>query len=382
MWRFLVDIFQDYLMNIIIASDSFKGSLSSYEVGQSLKKGILATKNSAEVTITAVADGGEGSLEAINYSIQGEEVKQFVKDPFWRTITASYLRKGDVAYIEMAAASGLHLIKESQRNPEYTTSYGTGQQIKHAVKNGVKEVYLFVGGTATNDGAIGMAQTLGYKFLDENDEDILTIGEGLNQIRKIIAPAEKLDFKLKIICDVNNPMFGPNGAAHIFAAQKGADENAIERLDAGLKNLAAVIKSDLGKDVSTLIGGGAAGGVPAGMSAFFDAEILPGTETIFEIIDLYDKIKKADLIITGEGKLDHQTLSGKLIAGISKLTIGTDKKLIAVCGMNELPSSEYEVIGISKVYSLVNDGTEKEDAIKNAASYLEKIGQEIANDFL
>jgi glycerate kinase len=364
-------------MKILIASDSFKGSLSSYDVGNALKKGIHSVNVSAEVEIAAVADGGEGSLEAINHSIYGTWVPQFVKDPFWRTITASYLRKYDSAYIEMAAASGLHLVKEFQRNPEFCTSYGTGQQIKHAVKNGAKEVYLFVGGTATNDGGIGMAQTLGYKFLDEKGEEVFTIGEGLNQIRKIVPPNEPLDFKLKIVCDVNNPMFGPNGAAYVFAAQKGADNEAIERLDAGLRNLAAIIQKDLGKDVSQISGGGAAGGVPAGMVAFFDAEILPGTETIMQIIGLEEKIVKADLIITGEGKLDSQTLSGKLIAGIAQAAQKYKKELRAVCGINELSEAETKAIGISKVYPLVSDSITKDMAMAEPAKYLEEIGQSL-----
>lgn len=364
-------------MKILIASDSFKGSLSSYGVGEALKKGLLVSHSNAEVEIVGVADGGEGSLDAINHSINADEVKQFVKDPFWRTITASYLRKDDTAYIEMAAASGLQLIKESQRNPELSTSYGTGQQIKHAVKNGAKEVFLFVGGTATNDGGIGIAQSLGLKFLDENGEEVLTIGEGLNQIRKIVLPSETLDFKLKIVCDVNNPMFGINGAAHVFAAQKGADNEAIERLDAGLRNLAAVINKDLGKDVSQISGGGAAGGVPAGMVAFFDAEILPGTETIMELIGLDGKIEKADLIITGEGKLDRQTLSGKLIAGVADTSRKYKKELRAVVGINELSEEEFQTIGISKVYPLVSETVTKEMAIADAAKYVELIGREI-----
>ena len=316
-------------MKILIASDSFKGSLSSQKVGDAISKGLKVREPSLEIEVVAVADGGEGSLEAINTYINGEEIRQFVKDPFWRTIAASYLRIGTTGYIEMAAASGLHLLKAGQRNPEYTTTYGTGQQIKHAVKNGCKEVYLFVGGTATNDGGIGMGQTLGYQFLDENDEAVMTIGEGLNQIRKIIRPEDKLDFKLKIVCDVTNPMFGPNGAAHVFAAQKGADEEGINRLDEGLKNLSDVIKRDLGRDVSSISGGGAAGGAAAGMLAFFDAEILPGTETIFELINLKEKILQADIVITGEGKLDTQTLSGKLISGFSAKT---RVPLIGVCG--------------------------------------------------
>ncbi|WP_341227644.1 glycerate kinase [uncultured Arcticibacterium sp.] len=364
-------------MKILISSDSFKGSLTSKEVGEALKEGILNKKQDASIEVISVADGGEGSLTAINESLQADEVKQFVKDPFWRTTTASYLRKGNTAYIEMAAASGLHLIKESQRNPEFTTSYGTGQQIKHAVKNGADVVYLFVGGTATNDGGIGMAQTLGYKFLDETGESVLTIGEGLSQIKKIVPPEEKLDFKLKIVADVNNPLYGPNGAAHVFAAQKGADEETIERLDAGLKNLSEVILKDLGKDVSEIAGGGAAGGVGAGMSAFFDAEILPGTETILDIIGLDEKLKAVDLAITGEGKLDHQTLSGKLISGICKKATAP---VIAVCGMNELSEKESETLGLKKVYSLVNDKISKSEAIENAKLLLTRLGEQIVLD--
>ncbi|MFT5885734.1 MAG: glycerate kinase [Arcticibacterium sp.] len=366
-------------MKILIASDSFKGSLSSLKVGEILALGIKEARDRASIDIISVADGGEGSLEAINDSIQGDEVKQFVKDPFWRTITASYLRKGDKAYIEMAAASGLHLVKPSQLNPEYTTTYGTGQQLKHTVKNGAKEVYLFVGGTATNDGGIGMAQTLGYQFLDENGEPVMTIGEGLAQIRKIIPPVEKLDFKLNIVCDVTNPMFGPTGAAHVFAAQKGADAESILRLDAGLRNLSNVIKTDLGKDVSTVSGGGAAGGAAAGMAAFFDAEILPGTETIMELIGLKEKMAHADIIITGEGKLDTQTLSGKLISGLA-----TQAKVpvIAVCGINELSIEQLQTLGVEKVYSLVNEHVSKEFAMNNTAELLTNVGRNIAEDYL
>lgn len=364
-------------MKILIASDSFKGSLSSQDVAFALEKGILSVLPDSEIETVAMADGGEGSLDAINQSIHANEVSQFVKDPFWRTIAASYLRKGKTAYIEMAAASGLHLIKESQRNPEYATSYGTGQQIKHAVKNGAEEIFLFVGGTATNDGGMGMAQSLGYKFLDINEGEVLAVGESLIQIKKILPPANPLSFKLKIVCDVTNPMFGPNGAAYVFGAQKGANEEAIERLDKGLRNLAEIIKNELGKDVSEIPGGGAAGGVPAGMNAFFDAEILPGTETIMRIIGLRDRIEKADLIITGEGKLDHQTLSGKLISGIAKSAKQFEIPIFGVCGINELSLVELKHLGILKVYPLVNGNVTKAEAIKNSNTHLENIGKEI-----
>lgn len=360
------------MKKIILAPDSFKGSLSAIEVCQSLEKGIRTKYAEAEIIQIPMADGGEGSLEAIDYVLQAEKIRQYVKDPLWRTTEAFYLRKGDTAYIEMAQAAGLHRVKESQRDPELATTYGTGQQIKHAVKNGVRKVYLFVGGSATNDGGIGIAQACGYKFYDADDTELLTGGEALAQIERIQLPENPLEFELFVVCDVTNPLYGENGAAYVYGPQKGADEAMVKRLDIGLQNFARVLKDQLGKEVATIPGAGAAGGVPAGMLAFFDAQILPGVQTVMEIVNLEGYLGNADLIITGEGKLDSQTLSGKLIAGVARLGKEHSVPVYAVCGKNELSELQLNELGIEKVASLVNENTPTERAISEAAVLLEE----------
>ena len=365
------------MKKILIAPDSFKGSLSAAEVCQSLEKGILLGYPDAEIIKVPLADGGEGSLEAIRQSVEAEEVKQLLKDPFWRSTESFYLRKGDTAYVELASASGLNLIKESQRNPELATTYGTGQQLKNAVKSGCNKVYLFVGGSATNDAGLGIAYALGYRFLDEKGEELLPGGEALSLMKSILRPAELPDFELKIVCDVQNPLYGENGAAFVYAPQKGADEAMVKRLDDGLRNFAEVVKKDLNKDVADIPGAGAAGGVPAGMIAFFNARVLPGVQTIMKILELEKHLDQVDLIITGEGKLDAQTLSGKLIAGVTSLGIKSGIPVMAVCGKNELSEQELERLGIQKAVSLVDDETSVEEAIKNAGELLQKKVREL-----
>lgn len=358
------------MKKILLAPDSFKGSLSAIEVCQSLERGILTEYPDAEVLKVPLADGGEGSLEAIRQSVDAEEVKQFLKDPFWRTTDGYYLRKGDTAYVELASASGLNLIKESQRDPELATTYGTGQQIKHAVKNGCRQIYLFVGGSATNDAGLGIAYALGYRFLDENDEVLLTGGEALGALKTIKVPDEPLDFELFVVCDVTNPLYGKEGAAYVYAPQKGADEAMVKRLDEGLQNFSTVVRNELGKDIAHIPGAGAAGGVPAGMIAFFNAKILPGVQTIMQILELEKQLEEVELIITGEGKLDAQTLSGKLIAGIADLGKKHGIPVSAVCGKNELTAEQLNELGIQKAVSLVNDQTSVAEAIENAAELL------------
>ncbi|MGR3810736.1 glycerate kinase [Jiulongibacter sp. NS-SX5] len=360
------------MKKIVLAPDSFKGSLSAKEICESLESSILEKLPDVDLVKVPLADGGEGSLEAINTVLGAEEVKQFVKDPLWRTTTGMYLRKEETAYIEMASASGLHLVKESQRDPELATTYGTGQQIKHAVKNGCTEVYLFVGGSATNDAGIGIGQACGFKFLDAEGNELLAGGESLSEIRSLKLPDSPLEFKMKVVCDIDNPLFGPNGAAFIYAPQKGADTEMVNRLDGGLQNFAEVVQSQLGKEVHSFKGAGAAGGVPAGMKTFFDAEILPGTQTIFKIIDLENHLISSDLVITGEGKLDAQTLSGKLIAGVAELGKKIGVPVKAICGKNELNQSQLLEMGIQQVVSLVDDETNVKEAIENASKLIKK----------
>ncbi|KPM47802.1 glycerate kinase [Jiulongibacter sediminis] len=362
------------MKKILLAPDSFKGSLSAIQVCDALEKGI---PEGIEIIKVPLADGGEGSLEAIQQSLEAEEVKQFLKDPFWRPTDGFYLKKEGTAFIEMAVASGLNLIKKNQRDPELATTYGTGQQLKHAMKNGCTKVYLFVGGSATNDAGLGIAYALGYRFLDESGEELLPSGEALSQMKSVTKPAELPDFELKVVCDVQNPLYGENGAAYVYAPQKGADEAMVKRLDEGLRNFAEVVKKDLNKVVAHIPGAGAAGGVPAGMIAFFNAEILPGVQTIMQILELEKQLKDVDLIITGEGKLDTQTLSGKLIAGIADLGKKHEIPVSAVCGKNELTTEQLKDLGIHKAVSLVNAETSVEEAIENAAELLAKRVEEL-----
>ncbi|UBM60884.1 glycerate kinase [Marinilongibacter aquaticus] len=364
-------------MHILIAPDSFKGSLSALSVAENLAKGISQANRLAKIELHPMADGGEGSLDVLNSILDAEELKMFAKDAMFKSITAKYLRKGDTAFVEMAEASGLQHLRPSQRNPEFATSYGTGQLIKHAVKNGCKEVYLFVGGTATNDGAMGIAQALGYKFFDKSGQELLTIGESLQHLESIQRPESPLDFRLYVVSDVKNPLYGPNGAAYVYARQKGADEEMIERLDRGLRNFAAVIKRDLGVSVDELEGGGAAGGTPAGCKAFFGAQILPGIQTIIELTGLAEKVEKADLVISGEGMLDQQTFSGKVVQGVSQLVQEKGKRLWAVSGQSALQESEIQEMGIEKLFTLLEKAGSVERAMNEAAEVLLAIGEEI-----
>lgn len=357
-------------MKILIAPDKFKGSLTATEVAEIIKESILNRYPEFIIETLPMADGGEGTLEVLSEVLELLEVKMFVKDPLFRTTTASYYKKDKVAYVEMATASGLQLIKANQRNPLYTTTYGTGQLIKHALKNGAEEVYLFVGGSATNDGGMGMLQTLGFQFLDKNGEDLFGIGENMIRVIKIISPENPLNFKLNVVCDVQNVFFGSDGAAHVYAAQKGANLAEIEELDAGLQNLANVFKRDLGKDISLVKGSGAAGGIAGGAVAALGAAILPGIETIMSIVGLKDKLKDVDLVITGEGKLDLQTLHGKLIAGIAAIAKQNNIKTIAFCGLNELNQSQIAQLNLSDAVALVQDGATVEEAISNAKALL------------
>lgn len=357
-------------MKILIAPDKFKGSLTANEVCDIVSEAILSKNPNAETIKLPMADGGEGSLAVIKSALQSDEVKMFVKDPMFRTIMASYERKGDTAYIEMAAASGLQLVKESQRNPLYTSTYGTGQLIKHAIKNGVKKVYLFVGGSATNDGGMGMLQALGFQFLDQKGEDLFGIGESMSAVEKINAPDNLPDFDLDIVCDVENLFYGEKGAAYVYAPQKGASKEDIILLDQGLQNLAKRFEIDLGIDISQLKGAGAAGGIAGGAMAGLGGKIVSGIETIMKLVNFEAALENCDLVITGEGKIDQQTLHGKLIQGIASAAHKSGVDCIAFCGVNELSRKEETILGLKKVISLKNEGMSKQEAIEKAGAIL------------
>ena len=312
------------MKKIVLAIDSFKGCLNSDEVEQAAKAGVENVLPQSEVLCIPIADGGEGMLDVMVRLTEGHYVEVEVHDSLMRPITARYGVTGDekTAIIEMAQASGLPLLSENERNPMETTSYGTGELIAHALSAGFRNILLGIGGSATNDAGMGMMQALGARFYDNKGNELST-GCG-----KLLLSVEGVDIKcfnewitgaeFATACDVNNPFCGKLGAAYVFARQKGANDREIEVLDRGLQHFAKIIERYTGKSVLDMAGAGAAGGVGGTLAAFFHSSLLPGIDLILNQIRFEEKIKGADLIITGEGKADEQTLMGKVPAGVLK----------------------------------------------------------------
>ena len=315
------------MKKIIIASDSFKGCLSSLEVARAAGNGIRKVLPDCEVVTVPVADGGEGTVEALVAALNGRFVTCEAHDPLMNPIRAEYGILGDglTAVIEMASASGLTLVPPAKRNPMLTTTYGTGELIKDALQKGCLRFLIGIGGSATNDAGTGMLQALGYRFLDKDGNELGIGGQILEKIAHIdfkeATKPRTRNPKLKeavftIACDVNNPFSGEKGAAFVYARQKGADDAMIHQLDKGIKHFASVILSSTGKDIDVIPGAGAAGGLGGGFLAFLPATLKPGVQMVLEALDFDSRIKGADLIITGEGKLDRQTGMGKTPSGI------------------------------------------------------------------
>lgn len=316
-------------MHILIAPDSFKESCTAHDVAEALATGISLGYPEAQITKIPLADGGEGTLNAIKEGKQKIIVSTF--NALNEAVEAYYLIENNIAYIEMAQASGLELIPEEARNILRSNTYGTGVLIKDALQKGIKEIVLFVGGSATNDAGIGMAGALGFVFKDKNNIALEPIAQNLNDIALI----EKPDFdfykiSLKVATDVQNPLYGNQGAAYVYAKQKGASNTEIEILDKGLENIAQIFKNQFQIDVQEIPGAGAAGGIGAGAVVFLGAEIIQGAKFIFEHIKLEKYIESADLIITGEGKIDSQTSNNKLIDQL--LNLAKTKKVIVLGG--------------------------------------------------
>jgi len=309
------------MKKIIIASDSFKGCLSSLDVARAAEKGIRKVLPDCEVVGIPVADGGEGTTEALVDAMNGRFVSCNVHDPLMNRIQVEYGILGDdlTAVIEMASASGLTLVPPALRNPMLTTTYGTGELIKDALQRGCRRFLIGIGGSATNDAGTGMLQALGFRFYDTNGNELGKGGQILDQITYIDSanaiPALQ-EAVFTIACDVNNPFSGENGAAYIYGPQKGADAAMVRQLDNGLKHFATVIHDSLGKDIDSIPGAGAAGGLGGGFLAFLPATLKRGIQMVLEAVDFESRIQHADLIITGEGKLDRQTGMGKTPAGI------------------------------------------------------------------
>lgn len=367
-------------MNILIAPDKFKGSLTAQQVCDTIKSVLQELNPPPGIYTLPLADGGEGSCELLTKFSRGTFTTVRVHDPLDRPIDAAYGISGDgsIAFMEMAAASGLQLLKKEERNPMITTTRGTGELIRHALDQGITKIYLGIGGSATNDAGIGMAEALGVRFLDSHGNQLKPIGENLRYIHTIDSSQlhpRLTDIALTIFCDVDNPLSGPQGAAHVFAPQKGADEKMVAALDEGLKHYASLLEKTFHRSVN-FPGAGAGGGLPASLKVFTSLTVVPGMQFIMQFTGLENHVQRADIIITGEGKIDRQTLSGKVVNGVAQLARKYQKPLIVVAGSCELSAQELKNLGVSKVITIANEHTSEDYAIKHAAELLKQRIQE------
>ncbi len=369
-------------MKIIIASDSFKGSLTSAEVAAAAERGIKAVYPDCEVICVNVSDGGEGTMEAIIDVLGGEVITTLVSDPLGRPITAHYGIAGDKAIIEMAAASGLTLLQPEERNPWLTSSYGTGEMIMEAIHHGCRHLLIGIGGSATNDAGTGMLQALGFRFFDAQGQAITDCRGGrMQDIARIddsAVPQAVRQSQFIVACDVDTPFCGPEGAAPVFAPQKGADTNMVTRLDAGMASLAQVIKDTYHINIVPLAGAGAAGGMGGGFRAFLNATLQRGIEMVLDAIDFDRIIQDANLIITGEGKIDFQTAKGKTAAGVLSHARKQGIPVVAIGGCIEMCES-VEQMGFAGIYPIIEEKVPLEIAMQSdiAASNIENTVKKI-----
>ncbi len=370
-------------MNIVIAPDSFKESLTALEVAVAIKTGFERIFPNAEYQLVPMADGGEGTVQSLADATQGSLQKIAVIAPLANTVEAFWGLSGDkqTAFIEMAAASGLHLVAPEQRNPLVTTSYGTGELIKAALDRGVKKIILGIGGSATNDGGVGMLQALGIRFLNAQQQEIGFGGEQLAFISQIDLSALDLrlaQVEIEVACDVNNPLCGEYGASAIFGPQKGATAAMVEQLDKALAHFAQVVKSQLGKEIALHAGAGAAGGMGAGLLLLPNVRLKSGVQIVIEATHLQDKISQADLVITGEGRMDAQSIAGKTPIGVARLAKELNKPVIAIVGSLR---EDYSVVyqhGIHAVFPIIRQLSSLDELLKQGKENLISTAENVA----
>ena len=386
-------------MKIVLIVDKFKESLSAGEVAETIAAGLQHRKKGDTIYSIPLADGGDGTVEALERIEGGQKMSIETIDPLGRKIEAAALRIGERYICEMAQSTGLVLISKEERDPMQTSSYGLGVMIKAIAGMEVKELIVGIGGSATNDCGIGMLQALGYRFFDKNgdvlkllsgerrpDKEMFEDREDILRGRDMIRiggvdDSEVLEFikqiKIVVASDVTNPLTGIYGATRVYGLQKGATAAIVEELESGVINFARVAEKFLGMDYSCRPGAGAAGGVGFALQAFLGAELRPGWRLLFDMLDVEKRIEEADLVITGEGRVDGQSLSGKLMAGVCSICAKHNKRLIVICGDNRLTEKELERAGVEKLFAISQREPVKEKAINNARQYLYEIAGQI-----
>ncbi|MFE7060814.1 glycerate kinase [Sutcliffiella sp. NPDC057660] len=370
-------------MKIVLAPDSFKGSLSAKELCAAMRKGIERCSNNYNIIDKPLADGGEGTMENLVLATDGIIQHTTVCDPLGRMIKSSYGILGDrkTVVIEMALASGLPLLSEGERNPLKATSFGTGQLIKSALDEGYREFIIGLGGSATNDAGVGMLKALGARFHNSQGEllekDNMEAFVGLSHIDATGLDPRIRESNFLIASDVQSPLCGETGASAVFGPQKGATPDMIEILDTALARFAQVVNSQGGIDPLLIPGAGAAGGMGAALLSFFDAKMVSGIDVYIEKVDLRKEIMDADLIITGEGKLDHQTLSGKVIAGVCSVARQYDVPVVALCGKNELTGNSMNELGLLAGLSITPGPCTLDEAFKYTEEWVADSSEQI-----
>lgn len=371
------------MKKIVIATDSFKDCMSGLDVAANIEYGFKNVFPECEYKLLAMADGGEGTVNSLVSSTNGELVTLRVKDPLGREIDSflGYSNEREVAFIEMAAASGIEKLNPLERNPMQTSTYGTGQLLKHAIESGVKKIIIGIGGSATNDCGIGMASALGAKFLNADNQVLEPIAKNLGSIHSIDMSEfdnRILNVEIEIACDVKNQLLGENGATYIFGPQKGGSKQELDQLENGMRNFAKVLEMKFHEDPQQLIGGGAAGGLGVGLRFFCNGTLRRGVEIVCDYLRLEDHIKGADLVITGEGRFDSQSIRGKTPIGVSTLASKNDVECIVIAGSVE-PGVEvaYEY-GVKAVFSIMQKPQSLEEALSSARENIRQTSEAIA----
>ncbi|MDD5458754.1 MAG: glycerate kinase [Phycisphaerae bacterium] len=372
-------------MKIIIVMDSFKGSLTAAAACKIIAKAITGLAPNARISIKPMADGGEGTSQAMLTASVGKWCRRTVTGPLPEMKVRAgfaWFAEKRTALVEMAKASGLELLTKSQCNPLKTTTFGAGELIKSSIKYNPQKILLAVGGSATVDGGVGAAMALGWKFLDKKGQTVPLGGAGLLKIDRIIKP-EKLNLPpVEVLCDVDNPLCGKFGAAAVYGPQKGATPSMAKQLDKGLENLAKVVKRDLGRDIKDFAGAGAAGGLSAGAIAFMNARLVSGIETIIAQSGLLNEIRTADWVITGEGSFDSQSLHGKVVSGISKAARSSGARIAVLAGQVRVAEKEYKKLGIEIAIACKKPDMSCDYAIEHVHKLLGRAAMEFAAKYL